>query len=574
VLEEKIGEGGMGEVYRARHLVLGTTAAVKCVLPSVTYDLAIRERFLQEARTQAQLDHQHVVRVIDVFEAGERWYLASEYLPSGSLEELTALGSGAWGIGEATSWAQQLLEALDFAHQRGVIHRDVKPSNILRTETGEIKITDFGIARVMGAPKLTAIGVSLGTPQYMSPEQIVRPLQVDHRTDVYSVGLVLYELLAGNVPFDGDTDFEVKRAQVHDAPRSLRERNPLVSEELEGVVLKALEKDPNDRFQGCGEMLRALDAVAGDRRRDEAVLLSGSVEGAAPAVTLPESKEGVEGGLDATSKNRLTLFVFILGGAALILAIALLASYDRTRALEAESLESRSRASLAESKAEVEKKRGDEAEASLAAARELSSAKSWPLVFSDAFSSAAVSSVAGWGVGSSGSSTYWSGMTEVSGGALRWTARALRGFTAEYKPSLAEADEFFLSVDVRAVSCSGLCEYGLVLKSRSSDTRRVYFRMNGRSFRVVLNDWSANEWKPLQGWLFSDAIRESGQNRLAVIAAGSRLRCFINDSLVADLSGLPTGAGLTGISLELSSGLRAVVEFDNFELRRRRPGSL
>ncbi len=258
LLKSKIGEGGMGEVYLARHTKLGTPAVIKALSKILTYDDVFRQRFFQEARTQAQLRHPHIAQLFDYIEQDRQAFLVIEYLEGGTLAEAIEKARGPIPILQALMWAQQALQALDMAHQRGIIHRDVKSTNILLDEHGQAKVSDFGIVKVIGGRNLTTADISLGTPQYMSPEQIRQPNQIDHRTDVYSMGIVLYELLTGKVPFDSDSDFEIRHAQVLQAPPPPREVNPKISQSIEDITLKALSKDPADRFLGCGEFYRAI----------------------------------------------------------------------------------------------------------------------------------------------------------------------------------------------------------------------------------------------------------------------------------------------------------------------------
>jgi len=232
LLDEQLGVGGMGEVWRATHRVLGRRIAVKILAPELTRDPRFRERFVAGAQVQARLSHPHITQIQDFIEEDGRFAILMEWIPGGTVADAIARARGPLPVDQTLKWAGQSLAALDFAHQHGVIHRDVKPSNLMLDAAGEIKVTDFGIAVAMGARRMTTTGKTVGTPQYMSPEQIVRPQSVDHRTDVYSMGVVLYEMLAGQVPFDADTDFTLQRLHVEAPPPSLRHANPSVPEWL------------------------------------------------------------------------------------------------------------------------------------------------------------------------------------------------------------------------------------------------------------------------------------------------------------------------------------------------------
>ncbi|HYU30803.1 MAG TPA: serine/threonine-protein kinase [Thermoanaerobaculia bacterium] len=265
VLEEKIGEGGMGEVWRARHIILKREVAIKAMAPHLETDPEFGRRFLQEAQEQARLDHPRIVGVSDFFAEDGQYFLVMSLMSGKSLADRLHELHGPLPVSDALAVARDVLDALDYAHQQGVIHRDVKPSNILLDREGHACLTDFGIALSLGRRHLTQTVASFGTPHYMSPEQIQSPRSVDHRTDVYSFGCVLYEMLTGRPPFvdaaaSGDTDFALKEAHIHRVPESLRKWNPKVPAWLDAIVLRALAKNPDERFSGCGEFRRTLDA--------------------------------------------------------------------------------------------------------------------------------------------------------------------------------------------------------------------------------------------------------------------------------------------------------------------------
>jgi serine/threonine protein kinase len=260
LVEAKIGAGGVGEVWRAHHQHLDKPVALKAIYRHLAQEPRFRERFLLEATAMAKLDHPHIVAVHDFFVVDEVPYLVMSYIEGGSLADLLKR-RGRLAVAEALPIARDILEALNYAHTVGVIHRDVKPSNILMRPDGHAYLVDFGIALVLGQPRVTRFGTNIGTPEYMSPEQI-QAQALDHRTDVYSFGCVLYEMLTGQPPFGsadtGKTEFEIMNGHLHTPPRPLRELNPAVDAQTEAVVLRALAKDPNDRYGGCSALAEAL----------------------------------------------------------------------------------------------------------------------------------------------------------------------------------------------------------------------------------------------------------------------------------------------------------------------------
>ena len=258
-IEKKLGEGGMGEVYYARHIHLGTPAAVKALSQELTGHQKFRERFLNEARAQAQLIHPHIAQLLDYIEQDDQFFLVLEYIPGGTLADIIDNANASIDINRALRWTKQALSALDYAHQRGIIHRDIKPSNIMLDQSGNVKVGDFGIALEVGKDRITTAGQCIGTPGYMSPEQIMSPMQIDHRTDVYAMGAVLYELLTRRSPFSALRTIELRQAHVEDPVIPPSGFNPDLPFALESIVLKALEKHPNDRYYGCGDFARAIE---------------------------------------------------------------------------------------------------------------------------------------------------------------------------------------------------------------------------------------------------------------------------------------------------------------------------
>jgi serine/threonine-protein kinase len=260
ILDRELGHGGMGAVYEARHVTLGTRAAVKTISPGLDSTATFRERFHREANLQAQLRHPNVARVLDYVEDRGEWFLVIEYLDRGSLADRLD-GGAPITQAQTLAWICQALAGLGHAHQNGIVHRDIKPANLLLTQNDEVVVADFGIARSDNAPGLTSTGVTIGTPHYMSPEQLLTPDRLDGRSDIYSIGIVLYELLAGRKPFDHRSQFEILQAHVSEPPPPLRNIQPSVAPALEAVVMRSLAKQREQRFPDCASMIRAIEQV-------------------------------------------------------------------------------------------------------------------------------------------------------------------------------------------------------------------------------------------------------------------------------------------------------------------------
>ncbi len=254
-IREEIGHGGMGIVYRAEDIRLGRPVALKFLPPEWTRDRHARERFLQEARAAAALSHPNICTVYEVDDSGDQPFIAMEYVEGETLRDKTRRGP--LPLAEALNAALQAAEGLEAAHRQGVIHRDIKSSNIMVTDKGQAKVMDFGLAKLRGEPSLTGEGSAVGTLAYMSPEQ-ARGGKVDHRTDIWSLGVVLYEMLSGELPFCGERDAALLYAVVHEEPRSLKDRKPPVPPDVLRVVERALAKDPGSRYPSAAEMKREI----------------------------------------------------------------------------------------------------------------------------------------------------------------------------------------------------------------------------------------------------------------------------------------------------------------------------
>jgi eukaryotic-like serine/threonine-protein kinase len=259
LIERMLGSGGMADVYLATDQMLGRKVAIKILSDRYARDAGFVERFRREAAAAAGLSHPNIVGVYDRGEAMGTSYIVMEYLPGPTLKEEISRRAPL-PEPEAISYATQALAALDSAHRQGVVHRDIKPHNMVLTDEGRLKVTDFGIARAANTQQMTEVGSIVGTAQYLSPEQ-ARGLPVGPQSDIYSMGIVLYEMLSGELPFTGDSAVDIAMKQVSDPPRPLRERNRLVSPAMEQVVMRALAKDPALRFSSARQMSEELARV-------------------------------------------------------------------------------------------------------------------------------------------------------------------------------------------------------------------------------------------------------------------------------------------------------------------------
>jgi eukaryotic-like serine/threonine-protein kinase len=258
VLSDLLGEGGMGRVYLAADRLLGREVALKVLRERYAQNAEFVGRFEREARAAASLNYPNIVQVYDLGTTSDgTYYIAMEHVPGATLKD-KILKEGPLEDSEAVRLASQIADALGVAHARGIVHRDVKPQNVLLGAEGDAKVADFGVARAASATSSVSSGEQvLGTAKYMSPEQATGD-RVGPASDLYSLGVVLYEMLTGEVPFDADSEVGVAMKHVNEAPRPPSERNPTVPEGLDAVVMKLLQKRPEDRYPGAAELVADL----------------------------------------------------------------------------------------------------------------------------------------------------------------------------------------------------------------------------------------------------------------------------------------------------------------------------
>ena len=252
---EKLGAGGMGEVYLAEDTELDRKVALKFLPSQLTADPDIKTRFKREARAAAALNHPNIITVYEVGEYQGRAYIAMEYVEGQALKDLIAKKTLA--INQVIDIALQICEGLNVAHQAGITHRDIKPANILVAKEGRVKILDFGLAKLKGVTQLTNKDATLGTLHYMSPEQY-QSAEVDQRTDIWSFGVVLYEMITGQLPFQGEYQAAIFYAVMNVTPEPLARYKAEVSEDLQRIVDKALDKDLATRYQHIDDLLTDL----------------------------------------------------------------------------------------------------------------------------------------------------------------------------------------------------------------------------------------------------------------------------------------------------------------------------
>ncbi len=275
-IQSLLGRGGMSIVYLAEHVQLGRIVALKLLAPALCLDPDFRERFAYESRRASEVEHPNVVPIFDAGEAEGQLFIAMRYIEGCDLKTLIRR-EGSLGIGRTLFILEQAGDALDAAHDQGLIHRDVKPANILVSEPSDrVYLTDFGIVKHTASQGLTKTGFLLGTIDYAAPEQI-EGLPVDARTDVYALGCVLYECLAGQAPFERDSELAVMHAHLVQAPPALSKVHPELPRGLDAVIAKAMAKAKDDRYETCAELIAAARLAALERRPTSAAAVAEAV---------------------------------------------------------------------------------------------------------------------------------------------------------------------------------------------------------------------------------------------------------------------------------------------------------
>lgn len=286
-LEAEIGAGGMARVFRAADTVLGRPVAIKMLRDQFADDPEFVHRFQQEARSAGSLNHPNIVTVFDVGEDRGREYLVMQYVDGPNLKELIR-SRGRFAIADAVQIVRGICAALEFAHRHGIVHRDVKPQNVLIGSDGAIKLTDFGIARALGAGSFSKTGEVLGTVQYLAPEQ-VQGHPATAVSDIYAAGIVLYELLTGHAPYGGDSPIAIAMQHVQGPLPRLRAVDSRAPAQLDAVLARALAKDPRGRYASAAEFGQALARFAGGDVTQR--LAAGRAAPAPPAVR--QSRRGL-----------------------------------------------------------------------------------------------------------------------------------------------------------------------------------------------------------------------------------------------------------------------------------------
>jgi hypothetical protein len=605
-----LGQGGMGSVYRAWDMRLSVPVALKEMTPQPGLGDQtlgqLRQQFHQEATVLARLNHPHLVRVTDFFEESGNAYLVMDFVEGESLADRINR-QGPLPEAEVLNWAKQLLRALTYCHNHGIIHRDIKPQNVVIRPDGQALLVDFGLVKLWDPsdPRTKTVMRGMGTPEYAPPEQYeADTTHTDPRSDVYSLGATIYHALAGQAPLTATLRMAAPERFV-----PLQQMNPDVSSTTESAVLRALELNRSSRWQSAAEMATALsDGPRAPTRPPERI---------AP-ITPPHEKTQVLPDVQAAvapPRRRGRPWAWILGGGALLtllLCVGFMWAFGRlarlgqasmtataqaqttstaqaaaaTQAVEMTALAQAQATSTAEAAqvtataqaqatakaqtgatatARIRPLATTQARATVAlqdCAHDTDLAPSdWPVLFCDTFNTNAND----WYTGEYAGDLI-TGEKSLTDGKYRWEATAIDSVIWWGVPDIDSTADFYLTVEARRVSGVEDGQYGVIFRRANNDNYGLFKIEDTQYFKFSIR--YAGEWDTVIDWTETTAVRPGETNRLTVLASGDHYTFYINDQYVGEADEDRLSRGEAGVAIELVAADDAgIFEFDNFEVR-------
>jgi len=566
----QLGQGGMASVYRGYQEAIDRSVAIKVMPAELLHDPNFIKRFVNEARTLAKLSHPNILPLYDFGEANGVPYIIMPLMVGTLVDRIRG---GPMAPREVARILAPIADALDYAHNQGLLHRDIKPNNILFDARDTPIIADFGIAKYMeSASSLTGAGI-IGTPDYMSPEQ-ARGEPLDRRSDIYALAVMVYQMLTGQTLFRATTPMGVIFKHVSEAPRPLRQLHPELSAEIDAVVMKSLAKTPAERHQSCAEFARAFAAAAEPATRPAP---PPAPTGPAPtaiehyppqsypqpaAQPQPAKKEGGGAGVWLSVIGivvAIALCAFIAFG---MLGLGVLGA-GTSSAARTEQAATDTAATAQARIAQEATATAQVVEATQAAiASNITRWTSWPVAYSDDFSYDQDT----WPTGD-----YTDDRADVNqqivGGVYRWEAATSKGVS--FRSTITHLDsiaDLYLTVDVRQTSGPAGADYGIVFRKEADDSF-YYFAVSetGQFDFAVLE---SGQWTTLIDWTETDTIKPGQVNTITVVAEGAHFTFFINRQMIAEADDSRLRRGTMGLGIELfDPGDKGAFEFDNFVVR-------
>jgi len=584
-LVELLGRGGMASVYRGYQESIDRSVAIKILPAEFLHDPNFSQRFVQEARSLSKLTHPAIVSLYEFGQQNDLPYIVMPLMSGGSLAE--RLKQGALPLDDVARILTPLANALDFAHRQNIWHRDVKPNNILFDQHHNPYLSDFGIAKVVGsaASSLTGSGI-IGTPDYMSPEQ-ARGEQLDHRTDIYSLGVVTYQMLTGEVMFKATTPLGVLFKHINEPPPPLRQLRPELPGSVENVVLKSLAKNPDERYSSANEFIRALTQAL----RSPATLVTppptvkdlnaptqiDSIRRVPSVVAVPPKTSEPK-----KSSAALWVAFSIIGGVIVMCAVAALlvfgvGIYSASATAEVQTTNTAIARATQTSAARVDVTSTSQAEKTAVARASAQTATASARIEVTASSLARVSSLwkavlvddftaatSQWPTGNY-SATDATANHSIVGGKYRWTLKPAKSVSWRAGPNVVALADFRLSVEGKRVSGPNVSTYGFYFR-RDGEDMYVFQVNDQREYSVAV--YFKGAWVTLIDRTFSSLIQANSSNRLTVVGQGSPFSFYINNQYVDDVSDTRLSKGIVGMVVVMGDSTdEVVVDFDNFELR-------
>jgi hypothetical protein len=530
----------MATVFKAKQTSVDRIVAVKVLPSQFAHDPIFVQRFEREARAIANLEHPHILPLYDFGTQDGLTFMAMRYIKGGDLSRLMGQNMPNERIVEIVG---NVARALDYAHKNGVVHRDIKPSNIMIDDNGEALLTDFGIAKTQDS-QLTGTGTVLGTPDYMAPEQIDGV--ADRRSDIYSLGVVLYELLTGQPPYRAETPLAVVLKHLNEAVPSPRLLNPQVDEPLENVVIKAMAKNPDERYQTGEEMYRAL------RTALKEISMSAPTLAYTPSATQPQLKLQPAQPPASALKPQ-----WLIGGVVGILVLTIVAAALLWRS-SAAPIEP---AVAADAPAAIEEKTVvDTPPDQPATARD--NLLDGQIIFQDTFNA----NEQGW-TDLEFEDEFGFYSAKIVNGGYRLNREAVETLFHWEEPAQAgEFDNFVIAVEAIPAAESDPFSYGLTFRGNSGVGFYTFEVSNNGHFMIRANE--SNQWHVLVEATPLAAIKNDGSNQLVVQADGGVLSFFINGQEAATLEDTRFQSGKIGLLINVEAGNKAGVDYDNLTIHQ------